>query len=98
MATILAPIDLLQAKNPWPVAQACLGKLPLRIWNCQPASMPSSPSGEAGHIHIENKRLFVHCGQGTLEIKKVQAPGGKVLGATDFLNGHDINADRFATS
>jgi methionyl-tRNA formyltransferase len=50
-----------------------------------------SPCLEPGMILPANKRLFVACGAGVLEILELQIPGGKVLSAGDFLQGRSLS-------
>ncbi len=77
----------IRALNPWPVARARLGKLTLRLWESEVCTMQAD---EPGRIVVNGKRLFVHCGRGALEIKRLQTPGKRILRAKEFLNGHDL--------
>jgi methionyl-tRNA formyltransferase len=52
----------------------------------------SDHSGTAGHLRIENnKRLFIYCGSGSLELLDVQLAGKKRMPVADFLRGFAIN-------
>ncbi len=44
-----------------------------------------------GEILPANERILVSCKGGVLEILKLQAPGGKVLSAADFLRGRGLS-------
>ncbi len=46
---------------------------------------------ESGIILPANKRLLVACGEGVLEIMKLQIPGAKALSAGDFLRGRSLS-------
>ena len=81
-----------RALNPWPVAQTRLGKLTLRVWESE---VCAAREGEPGHIVANRKRLVVGCGEGALEIRKLQAPGRKIISARDFLNGYDVGGRVF---
>ncbi len=82
-----------RALNPWPVAQTQLGKLTLRIWESE---VCTTRTGEPGHVVTDDERLLVHCGRDTLEIKRLQTPGRKILPAREFLNGHDLSNGAFS--
>jgi methionyl-tRNA formyltransferase len=44
----------------------------------------------AGEIQAGEKRILVGCGEGAIEVLRLQLPGGKVLCAEEFLRGHDL--------
>lgn len=50
----------------------------------------NADSLETGEIYAANKRIFVGCGAGVLEVLELQAPGGKRLTAVDFLRGNAL--------
>jgi methionyl-tRNA formyltransferase len=51
----------------------------------------AAPDGPAaGTIDASSGRLLLGCGDGALDLVVVQAPGGKPLGAADFLRGHAV--------
>ena len=85
-----------RALNPWPIAQAHTRNLMIRIWESRTHPAPSK-NKPPGHIDVINRRLFVHCGQGLLEIRKLQTPGGEILTSQDFLNGHTLDDAAFNT-
>jgi methionyl-tRNA formyltransferase len=62
---------------------------PVKIWRSTVASVGRSDT-EPGLIGTENLRLFVECGVGVLEVLELQAPGGKRVGARDFLLGRRL--------
>lgn len=51
-------------------------------------SSPESVAGEV--IGLERRGLAVACGSGTLFLKRMQRPGGKMLDAESFLRGFDL--------
>jgi methionyl-tRNA formyltransferase len=46
---------------------------------------------ESGAILPAKERILVACGEGVLEILKLQAPGGSLLSADDFLRGRPLS-------
>jgi methionyl-tRNA formyltransferase len=58
----------------------------LRILAAQPA--PAAAPLPVAAVRAEHGHLLVGCGDGVLEILRLQAPGGRPLAARDYLNGH----------
>lgn len=56
----------------------------LKVWRAHVAE----GGGEPGAVRIENERLLVACGTGTLELVEVQPEGKRRLSAADYLRGH----------
>jgi methionyl-tRNA formyltransferase len=76
-----------RAFNPWPVAETALDGVRLRVYSAAVASDPESApkiplSGTI--IAVRGGNLMVRCGQGCLEVREVQKPGGKVMPVRDF--------------
>lgn len=80
-----------RAFAPWPVAWARLNGDVVRFWHAQalaldhgkvPGTLLAAPKGE----------LHIACGTGTLNITRLQLPGGKPLAVRDVMNSR---ADRF---
>ena len=62
---------------------------PVKIWRS--AVRDAGRSGTApGRILPENGRLLVECGVGVLEVLELQVPGGRRVGAPDFLLGRRL--------
>lgn len=82
-----------RAFNPWPIAQThYLGK-PLRIWEA--SVLEPRPAQPAGTVLAEAPAgIDVATGDGVLRILRLQAPGGKVLSARDFLNARTLAGTR----
>jgi methionyl-tRNA formyltransferase len=79
-----AQIDrAIRAFNPAPGAETRLDGLVLKIWSAGLAQ----GSGLPGQILQCDGRLVVAAGSGALELKVVQKPGAKRLGAAEFLQG-----------
>ena len=62
---------------------------PVKIWR---STVRDDGNSDAvpGRILTENRRMFVECGVGVLEVLELQAPGGRRLSAGDFLLGRRL--------
>ena len=75
--------------NPWPVATAVIHGTPFKIFSVDTGdSKPVKPPGEI--ISAGKSGIEVSCAEGTVMIKRLQAPGGKVMEASDYLRGNPI--------
>lgn len=77
--------------NPWPVATAILGGNRFKIYstavlqeetNCAPGTI----------LGLTKKGLKIACGEGVVEIRVLQAEGGKRMPAPDYFRGHPLEA------
>ena len=80
--------DHVRGLHPWPVATMELeGKL-FKVHETR--VVPGS--GEPGKILALNKTgLVIACGEGAVEIRSLQAEGGKRMAAPDYFRGHPLN-------
>ena len=80
--------DHVRGLHPWPVATMELeGKL-FKVHETR--VVPGS--GEPGKILALNKTgLVIACGEGAVEIRSLQAEGGKRMTAPDYFRGHPLN-------
>ncbi|MDQ8202874.1 methionyl-tRNA formyltransferase [Pelagicoccus sp. SDUM812003] len=74
---------------PWPGARARLGDLVIKIglatWD------EADCSGQPGEVlDLESRGLKVACGTGSVFLKRLQRPGGKMLDAADFMRGFEL--------
>ena len=84
---------LIMGANPDPVASTMLNDLPVKIYTASIADVKVDGNFVAGEIlpiSSVKSGVFVKCGSGVLQLKKIQLPGGKVLDATQVLNGRKI--------
>ncbi len=73
--------------HPWPVATAELAGTKFKIH----ATVLTEGSGAPGTILTLTKTgLVVACGEGAVEIRSLQAEGGKRMAATDYFRGHPL--------
>jgi len=80
----------LRGFQPWPGAFTAFRGKNLNLWAAQPAAMHDAvPPAE---MKVEDDRLLVGCGQGTvLEPLTVQPEGKKRMPARDFVHGYHPN-------
>ena len=79
--------DQVRGLHPWPVATAELAGTKFKIH----ATVPVDRSGEPGTIlELTKTGLVVACGQGAVEIRSLQAEGGKRMNAPDYFRGHPL--------
>ena len=73
--------------HPWPVATAELGGTKFKIH----ATAIVEGSGKPGQIlGLTKTGLMVACGEGAVEIRSLQAEGGKRMAAPDYFRGHPL--------
>lgn len=73
--------------HPWPVATAELCGRRFKIHRTALAD----GSGEAGTIlGVTKTGLLVACGEGAVEIRELQAEGGRRMAAADYFRGHPL--------
>ncbi|WP_309025956.1 methionyl-tRNA formyltransferase [Pelagicoccus enzymogenes] len=74
---------------PWPATRARLGDVSIKLGLA--VAEAQSFVGEPGTvIGVEAGGLRIACGDGSLLLKKLQRPGGKMLDATDFARGFEL--------
>ena len=79
--------DHVRGLHPWPVATAELAGTKFKIHE----TAIVEGSGEPGAILALTKTgLQVACGQGAVEIRQLQAEGGKRMAAPDYFRGHPL--------
>lgn len=73
--------------NPWPSATATIGGKLFKIH----ATVLADGNGKPGEIlGLTKTGLVVACGQGAVEIRVLQAEGGKRMAAPDYFRGHPL--------
>ena len=75
--------------NPWPSATAEIGgsqiKLGLADWlDSSGCAAPGTVLGSDSH------GLLIAAGSGTLRLRRLQRPGGRMLGAAEFVRGYNV--------
>ena len=75
--------------HPWPVATTCIGGKNMKIHE----TVLAEGKGEPGQIlGLTKTGLVIACGEGAVEIRSLQAEGGKRMGAVDYFRGHPLEA------
>ncbi len=81
--------DHVRGLHPWPVATAELGGTKFKIHS---TVVVDGNSGKAPGtvLSLTKTGLQVACGQGIVEIRSLQAEGGKRMAAPDYFRGHPL--------
>ena len=79
--------DHVRGLHPWPVATATIGGTFFKIHQ----TVVCEGSGQPGQILALTKTgLVIACGEGAVEIRSLQAEGGKRMAAPDYFRGHPL--------
>ena len=79
--------DQVRGLHPWPVATTNLGGTLFKIHQ----TVICDGSGKPGQIlKLTKTGLVVACGEGAVEIRSLQAEGGKRMAAPDYFRGHPL--------
>ena len=80
--------DHVRGLNPWPTATATIGGTFFKIHS----TVIAEGSGQPGQVLALTKTgLVVACGEGAVEIRILQAEGGKRMAAPDYFRGHPLD-------
>jgi len=83
--------DHVRGLHPWPVATAELAGTRFKIHTT--AIVPGKAGAVPGSIlGLTKTGLQVACGEGAVEIRSLQAEGGKRMAAPDYFRGHPLEA------
>ena len=75
--------------NPWPVATAELGGRRFKIY--ETVRIPGVPGAAPGTVlGLTKTGLRIACGRDAVEIRVLQAEGGKRMAAPDYFRGHPL--------
>ena len=97
----MCPIDFSQTSqavhnkvrglNPWPVATAQIGGKQFKVYTTVIVENPTNaPAGTI--LGLTKTGLQIACGEGAVEIRVLQAEGGKRMAAPDYFRGHPLEA------
>ncbi len=79
--------DHVRGLHPWPVATANIAGTNFKIH----ATVVAEGKGQPGEIlGLTKTGLLVACGEGAVEIRSLQAEGGKRMAAPDYFRGHPL--------
>ncbi|MBR5023253.1 MAG: methionyl-tRNA formyltransferase [Oscillospiraceae bacterium] len=77
--------------NPWPVATAQIGGKQFKVHTTVMVENPTNaPAGTI--LGLTKTGLQIACGEGAVEIRVLQAEGGKRMAAPDYFRGHPLEA------
>jgi methionyl-tRNA formyltransferase len=80
-----------RAFDPFPGAATLLQGTPIKVWRAAAVSAPAAaPPGTV--IEAEAAGVTIACGDGALRVTQLQRPGGRRLGAREFLAGFPLRA------
>ena len=75
--------------NPWPVAAMELAGKRFKVY--ETAVLPENSEKAPGTVlGLTKKGLQIACGEGVIEIRTLQAEGGKRMAAPDYFRGHPL--------
>ena len=75
--------------NPWPVATTQIGGKCFKVYTTAVVDNPTSaPAGTV--LGLTKTGLQIACGEGAVEIRILQAEGGKRMAASDYFRGHPL--------
>ena len=75
--------------NPWPVATTEIGGNRFKVYTTAVVDNPTNaPAGTI--LGLTKTGLQIACGEGAVEIRVLQAEGGKRMNATDYFRGHPL--------
>lgn len=77
---------LTRAFNPFPICYSTLAGERVKIWQAQPAGSVGMPETPGTILRADKQGILVNCGQGQLNIQRLQLPGGKPLSAGQLLS------------
>ena len=81
--------DHIRGLHPWPVATACIGGNCFKIHSA--VVLEETTDAAPGTIlGLTKTGLRIACGEGVIEIRQLQAQGGKRMAAPDYFRGHPL--------
>jgi len=89
-----------RAFDPFPVATSVLNGAPIRLWGVEAIAGDNvARAEEVGVVSAaDSSGVLVACGCGELLLTELQRPGGKRVGAREFLSGFPVKpGDRFVS-
>lgn len=75
--------------HPWPVATMQLQGKTFKVHETRPVPGSGTPGRILG---LTKSGLVIACGEGAIEIRSLQAEGGKRMSAADYFRGHPLEA------
>ena len=80
--------DHVRGLQPWPVATMELNGIPFKVHETRIVAGSGAPGTVLG---LTKTGLVIACGEGAVEVRVLQAQGGKRMNAPDYFRGHPLN-------
>lgn len=80
--------DHVRGLQPWPVATMELNGIPFKVHETRIVPGSGVPGAVLG---LTKTGLVIACGEGAVEVRVLQAQGGKRMNAPDYFRGHPLN-------
>ncbi len=81
--------DHVRGLHPWPVATMELGGKTFKVHETRVVPGAGAPGSI---LELNKNGLVIACGEGAVEIRSLQAEGGKRMAAPDYFRGHPLDA------
>jgi len=75
--------------HPWPVATMELNGTQFKVHETRVVEGQGVPGSV---LELNKHGLVIACGQGAIEVRSLQAQGGKRMNAPDYFRGHPLEA------
>jgi methionyl-tRNA formyltransferase len=82
--------DHVRGMNPWPGATTTIGDKTLKIHSSRVCSVEKSGAAPGEVILADKSRVLVACGQGSIELVRVQLEGRKAMTAVEWFVGRGV--------
>jgi methionyl-tRNA formyltransferase len=76
--------------QPSPGATSFLEDRPMKITEARPFSFRTAPVEPGTVVEVTKQGICVACGEGVLQVTRLQCPGGKPLPVAQFIQGHEV--------
>ena len=76
--------------NPWPVATCQIQDTCFKVYTTAIVDTDTVYDTPGKLLGLTKTGLHIACGQGSLELRQIQAEGGKRMGAPDYFRGHPL--------
>jgi methionyl-tRNA formyltransferase len=90
--------DHVRGMNPWPGAHTTLAGKLVKVLETRRGDLSRSGATPGDVLLADKSRVLVACGEGSVELVRVQLEGKKAMRATDWVLGRGVKeGDRFGT-
>lgn len=77
----------IRAFNPFPICFTHLQGQRVKVWQASPAGTAPLTEPAGTILRADKEGILINCGEGQLNLQRLQLPGGKPLSAQQILNG-----------